>query len=74
MKKLKFKRKYILGEGYPWAIGFGKYLQVSMCKKKSGVNMIELNWPAELWSQDIPKYRLVLEKVKEEGNELPKDS
>lgn len=63
MKKPKFKKKYVLGEGYPWALGVEKHKETSMVDRTKGVSPIVLDWPEELWSADVPKYRLVLEKV-----------
>jgi len=63
MKKTKFKNKYVLGEGYPWALGLGPYHSVGVVKGSVGVNYVPLKFPKELWSSKLPKYQLVLEKV-----------
>lgn len=64
MKKPKFKRKYTLGEGHPWAYGIGPYYEIGMNEYPVGIRRKELEWPKELWSKECPKYRLVLERVK----------
>ena len=47
-KRIKFKRRYVLAEGYPWAFGNGPpYAGIGVC------------------SEDLPRYRLVLERIKE---------
>jgi len=63
MAKKSFKKRYVLGKGYPWAIGLRDYKLIGILKKNKGVNYIILNWPDELWSEKLPKYRLVLERV-----------
>lgn len=66
--KDKFKKRYELGEGYPWALGIGApYVDVRLTKVQRGMAAVPLNWPGELWSVDLPKYRLVLELVEEGG-------
>lgn len=65
MKKPKFKTRYVLGEGYPWALGREPYTLICLVKKSPGADKIELNFPEELWLEDVPKYRLILEKVEE---------
>lgn len=63
-KLRKFKRRYELGEGYPWALGIGApYTDVRLSKVARGMAAEHLNWPPELWSPDLPKFRLVLERV-----------
>ncbi len=63
MKKSVFKNKYVLGEGYPWAMGINSHFEISLKELPIGGLMIPLIFPKELWSKDIPKYRLVLERV-----------
>jgi len=58
-----FGERYVLGEGYPWAIGTGPYEEVALCKSPEGTDFLWLSWPKELWSRDLPRYRLVLELV-----------
>lgn len=59
----RFKDRYILGEGYPWT---DKILKRWMCVRKSIPYTYgkELDWPEEFWDFDVPKYRLVLERVR----------
>lgn len=68
----KPKKRYILAEGYPWACGLGKpekpYDAIYMCPEPIGVQPMPLNWPRELWSKDLPKFRLVLERIDDETN------
>ena len=60
----KFKKKYVLGEGYPRALGLqSHYDKVFLCKESSGSDLIALNFPDELWTKEMPKYRLVLERI-----------
>ena len=61
-KKPKFKNRYVLGTGYPWITDLGY-----VCLWEGRYNsrpIITLKVPLEIWSEDIPKFRLVLEKVK----------
>lgn len=64
--KPKFKREYVLGEGYPWAYGTErtKYFQAGVNIKSQGVDAIPLEWPDELWRRDLPKFKLILRRVK----------
>jgi len=59
----KFKDRYVLGEGYPWT---DKNLKRWMCIRKCIPYTYgkELDWPKEFWDFDVPKYRLILERVK----------
>ena len=63
----KFQSRYVLAEGYPWVTGLGNaespYTDVRMWEEPKASRHIEINWPDELWSNDVPKYRLVLERV-----------
>ena len=65
MKKPKFKDRYVLGVGYPWIDKDRSVL--SLCSnnhdgpKESHEKLIS---PGEFDDNRIPKYRLVLEKVK----------
>ena len=56
-KKPEFKKRYVLGEGYPWT--FGRRLTV----KISGTAPVRLKWPLGFAGYDLAKYRLVLERV-----------
>jgi hypothetical protein len=60
----KFKKRYVLAKGYPWAFGGGNYKTIGMGKDKFGVNLEPIQFPPELWSVHLPKYRLVLERVR----------
>ncbi len=61
----QFKDKYVLGEGYPWANGTEDYKEITLKNVAlAGLNIV-LNFPEELWSKKVPKYRLVLERVEE---------
>jgi len=61
----KFKRKYILAEGYPWIVTHNQREMIQMEEAAVGHQPVPINWPEELWSNELPKYRLVLERVKE---------
>jgi hypothetical protein len=63
--KNKFKDKYVLAEGYPWTYNTYTNILIGMNKDAIGITPIELNMPNELWDKDVPKYKLVLEKIKE---------
>lgn len=61
----KFKKKYILGEGWPW-YGDQNDMSISMCRHyEAGSSTIKLNIPHDLVNhvKKHPKYRLVLEKI-----------
>jgi len=62
--KVKFKKRYVLGTGYPWVLG-GKSPQQVICLAVDaiGLDTVTLNWPKELWDNELPQYRLVLERV-----------
>ena len=65
MKK-KYKKRYVLGEGYPYWDGYGVFLD--KCNYTYQEN-IELKIPKEFrnsWKDEphVPKYRLVLERTK----------
>lgn len=59
----EFKERYVLGVGYPWALGINIYKTMALCLERTGTNYKILDWPKELWRHDLPKYRLVLEKL-----------
>ena len=45
------KRKvWILGTGYPWAIGIDEYKEVCLCKNPIGVNKKILKFPSRMLS------------------------
>lgn len=65
---MKPKKRYVLGEGYPWGIGertIDTVNQISMMENPIGINVINLKFPLELWAPNCPKYRLVLEQIEE---------
>jgi hypothetical protein len=59
----KFQKRYVLGEGFPWAIGTAPYKEIGLSQSQLGVLLNALYFPSELWSKDVPRYRLVLERV-----------
>jgi hypothetical protein len=66
MKRPKFKDRYVLAKGYPWAMGVAPLsTEIALAEKPRGFKPIEFKFPKELWNNALPKYRLVLERVKE---------
>lgn len=66
-KSTKFKNRYILGEGYPWAIGISPFFEINLHEGPNIIDeRIKLDWPDELWSRGLPRYCLVLERVENE--------
>jgi len=69
-KKIKFPKRVELATGYPWAMGLGTpespYYNIVMNETATSCKCVTLNWPVELWSRDLPKYKLVLERVDNE--------
>jgi hypothetical protein len=64
VKRSKFKDRYVLATGYPWAVGSElNPIDIRMVRGPMGVVPIQLKWPKELWEPSLPRYRLVLEKV-----------
>lgn len=64
MAKDKFKDRYVLGEGHPWAMGLEPYYEINLHDGPyASDKRIPLKFPRELWSRDLPKYRLVLERL-----------
>ncbi len=61
-KKPKFKKRYVLGEGYV-EFTFEKYIHLNKIRYMDAIH-IKLKHPIELWERKVPKYRLVLERVK----------
>lgn len=60
----KFPERIELGEGFPWAMGVGPdYTSVALGLSNMGFSPVVLNFPRELWARELPKYRLVLEKI-----------
>lgn len=67
MKKSRFRKRYVLGEGWPWYEGPNDR-GVGMCASpKAGTDMMKLNLPFDVLNADgndnCPKYRLVLERI-----------
>jgi hypothetical protein len=64
---MKYKKRYVLGEGYPWMHGLAteKHIKISLSRASMGTAFIALDWPEELWKPDLPKYRLILERINE---------
>jgi hypothetical protein len=61
----KFKDTYVLGEGYPWVMGLGpNYRELALCSKPAGGPDMYIKFPIELWDVKVPKYKLVLKRVK----------
>lgn len=59
----KFKKKYILGTGYPISSGAVTCDKVGLSKNLMEFDRVALIFPDELYAQETPKYRLVLERV-----------
>jgi hypothetical protein len=66
MKK-KFPKRYVVGEGFPWATGMGRvdapYDSLKICSEPLGARFMALRFPIELWQADMPRYRVVLERL-----------
>lgn len=63
-KAREFKDRYVLGEGYPWALGIGPYYEINLHPEPYVQGeRVPLDWPDELGSNLLPKYRLGLERV-----------
>jgi len=62
--KIRFKKQYILGRGYPWFYGIDKYFEVGINENAQGMKRKLLNIPNELWNKDLPEYELILRRVK----------
>ena len=65
MSESIFKDRYVLGEGYPWPIGIDCYDSIALSESKEYAKFIDLSHIEDLWSPTVPKYRLVLEKIKD---------
>ncbi len=63
MSEERFGKRYELAEGYPWAMGVGDHFEVAMREENIASRNVKLDWPEILWSPELPKYRLVLERV-----------
>lgn len=65
----KFCKRYVLGEGFPWAMGTKDYKEIALSKTAIGFSPVVLDFPAELWNANkLPRYRLVLERIDETNN------
>jgi hypothetical protein len=66
MSKSKiFPERIVLATGYPWANGTEPYFEIVMHKEATNsTHSVQLKFPKLLWKPDVPKYRLVLERVK----------
>ena len=64
-KKPKFKNRYVLAEGYPMPIGdvSKPYTMIVMWEENMSSSRIPLNVPQDIFSNELPKYRLILERV-----------
>lgn len=60
-----FKSRYVLAEGYPWTHGTGPTHHIQMWNKSENGRLMELKLPNELYKEDCPPYRLVLERVEQ---------
>ena len=59
----KFKSRYVLGEGYPFVHPKLPPFKLGIWDKLFDPHCIELDWPYEMNELEIPKYRLVLERI-----------
>ena len=60
----KFAKRYVLGVGVPISRGSVHGLAVGVCEFPLAVGRYEpLHWPLCLDRVDVPRYRLVLERV-----------
>ena len=57
----RFKRRYVLGEGWACSSNFNR--AVSVCNNNADEKI--LAFPKELDGHDVPKYRLLLERLSE---------
>jgi len=64
MKKMLYPRRVVLAEGYPWFFGTGPYYQMEMEVEPLKSSPVPLNVTRELWDRSVPRYRLVLERLK----------
>lgn len=70
---MKYKDRYVLATGYPWGLGAKKNITAVRMDATSGLGATKkIAWPVELWDPEMPRYRLVLERVKKgEGLSTP---
>ena len=65
--KPNFKKRYVLGTGYPWLMGFGEQRTiVALAQEPIGFSPIYLTWPEEFSSNELPQYRLIFERVEKD--------
>ena len=67
MTKPRYPKRVILAEGYPWFLGIGPYYQMQMEVEPIHSDAIPLDVPGGSWDNDLPKYRLILERVDEKN-------
>ena len=66
----QFPERIVLGVGHPWAPGLGTAehpydsVHLNPLAAGNGGRRVKLRFPKELWRADVPKYRLVLERVR----------
>ena len=49
----RFKDRYVLAEGYPWAIGTNPYTEIAMHKGPYITGeYVDIDFPVELWKWD----------------------
>jgi len=63
---MKYKRRYVLGEGYPYGYGQGPpFKQIALTERQVGLSFVPLGFPRELWDKTVPRYRIILRRVRE---------
>ena len=66
-KKPKFKKRYVLGEGYPRKTNMKPTWTGSLTPVRNSIKFVDFKWPEELvWKSrriNYPKYRLELVRV-----------
>lgn len=63
--KPEFPDEVVLGSGYPWALGArDDHREIALCSKRTGGDFKKLNFPRVLWRNELPKYELILRRVK----------
>lgn len=68
-KKVKFKKRYVVGTGCLWMMGYKSSPLTTICLGMTNpinLNPVNLDWPDELLGNDVPQYRLVLERVEKD--------
>ena len=67
--KVKFKKRYVVGIGCPWMMGYKSPPHTTICLgmvNPDTSESVNLDWPNELLVKDLPQYRLVLERVEKD--------